>query len=176
MKPLHRHDFPYYVRDLGLTGTCVEVGVAEGKFADEFLRRWQDSYAMVDRWCHIDGYDDIMNGPDEEHELRYRQAMDVRARHGSDRIRVLRMDSVAAAAEFSDKSLPFVYLDGDHSYDGLRRDFAAWWPKVKPGGVIAGHDYYDKPPFAVRSALCSLVNGPCGVTHEACPSWWIHVP
>ena len=89
---------------------------------------------------------------------------------------MLRTDSVAAAATFADQSLAFVYLDGDHSLDGFKRDFYAWFPKVQPGGIIAGHDYYDKPPFRVRTALCQIVNGPCGITHEPSPSWWCHVP
>jgi hypothetical protein len=101
--------------------------------------------------------------------------MDVAALH-TGRVKTLRMDSVEAAATFADKSLAFVYLDGDHSLDGFRRDFYAWFPKVKSGGVIAGHDYYDKPPFRVRTALCQIVNGPCGITHEPSPSWWCHVP
>jgi hypothetical protein len=175
IRPVHRNMFPLLLHSLGLHGTSVEVGVAEGSYARDFLSLWHGEYVMVDRWCHVDGYDDVMNGPDEEHELRYRQAMAVAAPHG-DRVKVLRMDSVDAAATFADKSLAFVYLDGDHSFEGFRRDLAAWWPKVQSGGIIAGHDYYDKPPFRVRSALCSMTNGPCGVTHEPSPSWWCHVP
>jgi hypothetical protein len=111
LKPVHRVEFAWMLRDLGCTGTAVEVGVAEGNFAKEFLSVWPGKYVMVDRWRHIDGYDDVMNGPDEEHEIRYRQAMDVAAPH-KDRVAVLRMDSVEAAATFADGSLDFVYLDG----------------------------------------------------------------
>ena len=175
IKPVHRNMFPLFCQTLGLSGTAVEVGVAEGQYSADFLAMWHGDYVMVDRWCHIDGYEDIMNGPDEEHELRYRQAMEVAGLYG-ERVKVLRMDSVAAAATFADKSLAFVYLDGDHSLDGVRRDLAAWWPKVQSGGILAGHDYYDKPPFRVRSGLCSVINGPCGITHEPCPSWWVNVP
>ncbi len=175
IRPVHRNMFPLFCQTLGLHGTAVEVGVAEGKYAKEFLPLWHGDYVMVDRWCHVDGYDDVMNGPDLEHEVRFQQAMDVAAPYG-DRVQVLRMDSVEASKRFADKSLAFVYLDGDHSFDGVRRDLFAWIPKVKSGGIIAGHDYYDKPPFAVRSALCSVVNGPCGITHDPSPSWWCHVP
>ena len=168
--------FPLYLQSLGLEGgTAVEVGVAEGNYSAAFLNLWFGNYVMVDRWCHVEGYDDIMNGDDAEHEQRYRQARAIADAHG-DRVRVLRMDSADAAATFADRSLAFVYLDGDHSFDGVRRDLAAWWPKVVRGGIIAGHDYYDKPPFRVRSALTSFVNGPCGITHEPSPSWWCHVP
>lgn len=174
MKPVHRNMFPLFLQTLGLAGTAVEVGVADGSYAASFLSLWPGRYVMVDRWRCVAGYDDIMNDSDAQHEERFRLAAAVAARY-ADRCTMLRMDSVEAAATFADQSLDFVYIDGDHSLKGCRRDLEAWWPKVRPGGVIAGHDYYDKPPFQVRSALCGFVNGPCGITHEPSPSWWCHV-
>lgn len=49
--------------------------------------------------------------------------------------------SVEVAKEFEDGSLDLIYIDGDHSEAAVRLDFASWIPKVKPGGVISGHDY-----------------------------------
>lgn len=43
---------------------------------------------------------------------------------------------------FADNSLDFVFIDGDHSSEAIARDINMWWPKVKEGGVLAGHDYY----------------------------------
>jgi hypothetical protein len=85
------------------------------------------------------------------------------------------MDSVAAANTFPDRSLDFVYLDGDHSLKGCTRDIVAWAPKVKAGGILAGHDYYDNEPFMVRTAVNECCNGPCGITHEPSPSWWVRI-
>ncbi len=174
IRPVHRNMFPLFLQTLGLNGTAVEVGVAEGNYSRVFLDLWPGKYVMVDRWCHIDGYDDIMNGSDDEHEQRHQQALLV-ALKNRDRCSILRMDSVAAANTFPDRSLDFVYLDGDHSLAGCTRDIVAWAPKVKVGGILAGHDYYDKEPFMVRTAVNQCCNGPCGVTHEPSPSWWVHV-
>lgn len=55
--------------------------------------------------------------------------------------RAVRMDSVSAAATYPDASLDFVFIDGDHLYEGVLADIKAWLPKVKPGGTIAGDDY-----------------------------------
>lgn len=55
--------------------------------------------------------------------------------------RVLVGDSAQTADKFEDKSVDFVFLDADHSYNSIRRDIEAWLPKVRPGGILAGHDY-----------------------------------
>lgn len=174
IRPVHRNMFPLYLQAMGLNGTAVEVGVAEGKYSAAFLALWPGKYVMVDRWAHIEGYDDVMNGPDSEHEERFRQAMAVASQY-ADRVHVMRGDSMQAAERFADRSLDFVYIDADHSFEGCRRDILAWAPKVKVGGVLAGHDYYNMPPFEVRKAVAVTCGGPCGITHEPCPSWWVIV-
>lgn len=63
----------------------------------------------------------------------------------------LRTDSVKAAKHFSDDSLEAVFIDADHRYEHVRRDLAAWLPKVKPGGLVAGHDYWPKDRGVVRA-------------------------
>jgi len=57
------------------------------------------------------------------------------------RITVHRRPSVEAAKEFTEDSVEFVFIDATHTYDAVSQDIAAWWPKVKAGGLIAGHDY-----------------------------------
>lgn len=42
---------------------------------------------------------------------------------------------------FGQASVSFVYIDGDHSYVGGMQDMRAWWSKLRPGGVLAGHDF-----------------------------------
>lgn len=50
-------------------------------------------------------------------------------------------DSVKAAAQIPDASVDIVFLDADHRYAQTSANMAAWLPKVKPGGILAGHDY-----------------------------------
>lgn len=52
-----------------------------------------------------------------------------------------RMGSVEAATLYPDNSLEFVFIDANHEYEAVKADLAAWYPKVKQGGHIAGHDY-----------------------------------
>ena len=59
----------------------------------------------------------------------------------ADMIHPLEMDSLQAACEFADESLDFVFIDATHTYDAVLADLEAWWPKIRYGGVLAGHDY-----------------------------------
>ena len=44
------------------------------------------------------------------------------------------------ANQFTDNSCHFVFIDAGHSYESVIRDLTAWYPKVKSGGIFAGHD------------------------------------
>ena len=70
----------------------------------------------------------------------------------------IRKLSMEAVRDFEDNSLDAVYIDGNHRYDSVVADMAAWWPKVKDGGIVAGHDYYENIALAVSNAR--------GVPHE----------
>jgi predicted O-methyltransferase YrrM len=49
-------------------------------------------------------------------------------------------DQIAQAATYEDRSLDFVFLDSDHTYDGTKNAILAFLPKIKSGGVLGGHD------------------------------------
>jgi len=60
----------------------------------------------------------------------------------------LKLDSIIASRKFKDKSLDFVFIDAAHDYESAKNDIIAWLPKIKNGGILAGHDYYpDNPEF-----------------------------
>lgn len=54
---------------------------------------------------------------------------------------MIRLDSSSAAKLFEDGSVDFLFIDGDHTYDGVGKDIRRWLPKMRPNSVIAGHDY-----------------------------------
>jgi len=84
----------------------------------------------------------------------------------------LKMTSLEAAKKFKDKSLDFVFIDASHEYEDVKNDILAWYPKVKEGGVIAGHDFYiDEYDWfpGVKKAVQEII--PSYSTSDKC---WIH--
>jgi predicted O-methyltransferase YrrM len=76
------------------------------------------------------------------------------ARSGSTtRMTPKEMDSLAAAETFPDGSLDLVFIDADHSYQAVKADIAAWRPKVKPDGILCGHDCELRATAANRPIL-----------------------
>jgi hypothetical protein len=89
-------------------------------------------------------------------------------------VNIINADGVAAASRYADESLDFVFLDDDHSAGHVSRELAAWWPKIRPGGVLAGHDY-DWP--SVKQAVNrwgTKIGRPAAGTSERC--WRVQKP
>ena len=94
---------------------------------------------------------------------------------------LLRKKGVDAATQFEDESIDFVYIDGDHSYDFVKNDIAAWYPKVKQGGILSGHDYTPGNPqkghiYGVIQAVTEFVEQydlQLQTTDEEYATWWV---
>lgn len=71
-----------------------------------------------------------------------------------DFINPIKLESVEASKLYQDQSLDFVFLDASHDYESVKEDIFAWYPKVKVGGKIGGHDYnWDPVSAAVHDFL-----------------------
>jgi cephalosporin hydroxylase len=62
-----------------------------------------------------------------------------------DDVTIIEGDSAESAKRFSDGSLSFCFIDAAHEKEDVKRDTAAWLPKVKQGGIFAGHDAHYEP-------------------------------
>jgi hypothetical protein len=58
-----------------------------------------------------------------------------------DYVKSFKGDSKNLVENYKDESIDFIFIDGDHSAKGFRKDLELWYPKVKKGGVFSGHDY-----------------------------------
>lgn len=77
-------------------------------------------------------------------------------------------NSALAARHFAPKSVDAVWVDAAHDERSVCADLAAWLPKVKPGGILAGHDYNSHP--GVNKGLATM-----GVKHQGRGRWWLMV-
>lgn len=59
----------------------------------------------------------------------------------------IKMKSLDAVKLFDDNSIDFVFIDASHEYEDVKNDILQWYPKIKVGGVLAGHDYYINSNF-----------------------------
>jgi hypothetical protein len=151
----HRHQFPEYLNERGLTGTAVEVGVARGIFSKTLLDTWKgQKLILVDLWSHREHSRDGCNDVDSVQQSRFDECMSRLEPHSS-RIDVRRTWSHLAAPTVPDDSLDLVFIDAEHSYPWVMLDMWLWYPKLKRGGLFSGDDYVDpvQPMLEVKWAV-----------------------
>jgi hypothetical protein len=129
---------------------CAEIGTWRGDFAAVILEhREPELLYLVDPWEHRPegeyahaSYGGRMEGGQQALESMHQGVLQ---RFGPEiargQVQVLRRRSTSAAAGFADESLDWVYIDGDHSYEGVKADLEAYFRTVKSGGALAGDDY-----------------------------------
>jgi len=122
-------------------GKGVEVGTFKGEFSKEIMENWEGSLYMVDVWRPLSNeeYLDASNHGNHETQI-YGEAMN-NIKGFEDRAVMVRATSEIASNMFEDNSLDFVYIDANHAYDYVVQDIELWYPKVKEGGYLCGHDY-----------------------------------
>lgn len=75
-------------------------------------------------------------------------------------VRLYRQYSDEAAKNFPDEYFDLIYIDADHSYEGVKKDLEAWWPKVKKGRFFTGDDYGEQhaPVVGVKFEVIRAVD------------------
>lgn len=154
-----REELPAVLNARGLTGIGVEVGVRRGTYSHLLLWNWKgEKLVSIDPWLEDarDAYVDKSNVSQSTHERLYEDTKKRLAPFGP-RSEIWRLTSVQAAERLEDRSVDFVYIDARHDYDSVLEDLRAWFPKVRAGGILAGHDYvtgrFPQGDFGVRQAV-----------------------
>lgn len=152
----------------------VELGVAEGEFSERLLQGHPTlRLYSIDRWT------------DHHDEAQMRRAL-ARLRRYGPRSKVIRASFANALRHFADGSLDFIYIDGyAHKGQENGKTLEDWWPKLRSGGMFAGHDYDEVNwpatfasvnAFLARHAAEGVPPRPNTTTDDTFPSWWIIKP
>lgn len=168
-RPLFLESFPSFGTDdqaalrqlirRALAPNCVmlEVGSWLGTgstrvFIEELSRVSGSRLICVDTW---------KGSPNVTRHLEIVRNYDVFStfRHNAERmgagdfVHPMMMPSQVAASIVGNRCLDLVFIDGDHSYASTRADIAGWLPKVRPGGILAGHDCECRPVGDLATAI-----------------------
>lgn len=141
---------------------AVEIGVESGYTSAFLLER-----VPTLRLLSVDPYPG-------ERLIQYEAVKRMLHRYG-ERSSLWRNTSYEAARSFTG-TLDLVFIDGDHSYASVKDDILLWAPKVRPGGIVAGHDYHCMAWEDVGKAVHEAVHEAGAVLHLGSDfMWWYHV-
>ena len=122
----------------------VEIGTKAGDLTITLLRDLPNLKLLftIDPWRHFPGEGFEAGHGQEYHD---RQQLMAKNRLGQEeyrhRCRILRLTSDEACEHIIPHPVDFVWIDGHHAYDQVRKDILNYSHFVRKGGVIGGHDY-----------------------------------
>jgi hypothetical protein len=123
--------------------SIAEIGVFEGRTSKLFRLLFPDAFLyLIDPWELNDEYRSKESHPiskcSDDYEKAYQSVKEAFAR--DPKVQILRQTSMDAKAFVPDQ-LDLVFIDGNHSYSHVKEDIENWYPKLRSGGIISGHDY-----------------------------------
>lgn len=162
IEPQTRADLALFVPDNGL---MIELGVAAGDFAVELIKaNTRARYIGIDRWS--DHHDD--------QEMIYASQRINQARHDAAIIHSAFSD---ALRHISDHCADLIYIDGyAHTGQESGQTLDDWYPKLKHGGIFAGHDYCGKyqPTIDAVDSFVAKHGLTLNIVNDGDhPSWWV---
>lgn len=149
--PNFRENIDKYFTDLD---TVIEIGVCRGEFSYNKLQNICKNLILIDTWQNSPTYIDIENKPQHEQENDFNLVQSLFKK----RAKIIRETSIKASDSFVDESIDLCYIDGDHSYLSVLNDIKSWWPKIKKGGWMFGHDYQNSKHNNTLIEVKSAVN------------------
>jgi hypothetical protein len=147
---LHRKDRTLLLEQLPRDSNGAEIGVHLGDFSESLLSVAQPvTLHLVDPWTHETAPEyegapfggTVQDGQDEM-DRRHQSVRDRFADEiASGRVIVHRSTSDDVLSAMPDDSLDWIYIDGNHLYEFVKKDLELSLAKVRPGGLITGDDY-----------------------------------
>lgn len=118
--------------------SLVNVGTYKGKTLSLMLD-YVKNFNIKSNIFTVDTWVDILYGDDGQD---IKNIFLENLSDNSDRFTLLELNTCDASTLFFDSSLDFVFLDTSHTFDHVYSEIECWMPKIKPGGILSGHDYH----------------------------------
>jgi predicted O-methyltransferase YrrM len=125
--------------------SLLEIGTRYGESAYKFLmNNSKNQYIGIDPYesyddYHQDGFDKFLK---KSSDKIYKRTSKKLHNKFPGRVRIIRKYSHQASSLIEDESLDFIFVDGNHEYEYVLQDLEKYWPKLKFGGMMCGHDYF----------------------------------
>ena len=183
-----KNDLPRFLNAHGLFGNGAEIGVFKGDFSAHILANWLGKKLyLIDSWRHHKDQIDASNYLSGDHLENLRKTLFKIYSYG-ERVALIRELSLEAVKLFKDGFFDFIFLDACHDYKNVLADLRAWYPKVRSGGILIGHDFLDgmwllsptsrvPTEFGVKSAVIDFAKE-LGIEYQVTeekdfPTWYI---
>jgi hypothetical protein len=135
----------------------AEIGVERGLYSEVLCRANPDLMLYgIDAWQAYKGYRDHVS--QDKLDGFYHEAQ---TRMASYDWHAVRKFSMQAVGDFKDRSLDFVYIDGNHTLPYVINDILEWSKKVRKGGIMSGHDYRRSKRLVSQNHVVYAVNCYC---------------
>lgn len=137
-----------YAKDIGAK-RIVEVGCKDGKTTAHLLANLPEAEVVaIDPWAPLPNQAEDYS----DHDFaKIEKDFWERCGQHRDRVKMLKMTSLEAATQVEDGSQDLIFIDAGHDEPNCSADIEAWFPKVRPGGMLSGHDYQQKFPGVMRA-------------------------
>jgi hypothetical protein len=152
MKPSKTRPFTYYLKKVYKKTDLIgaEIGIYKGSHSINLIENLPIKCIYL-----VDPFTNEYTVKQTDMNLIYDTAMENLAPY-KDKFVMVRKKSQEVVDEVPN-DLDFVYIDGDHEYEGVKKDIELYYLKVKKGGIIGGHDYNYSPWPGVTKAVNEFV-------------------
>jgi hypothetical protein len=144
----------------------LEIGTWMGEFAQElYTKNKPQKMYLLDPYKYFETFDKSCYGNKDMNQQKmdeiYQYVLDMFSAGIEDgSVEVIRNVSGKVSYMFEDEYFDWVYIDGNHSYEYVKKDLNLYFPKVKVGGYITGDDYGVKGWWnnGVKKAVTEFIN------------------
>ena len=134
-----RNNLGYLFKELGYK-VGAEIGVYKGTYSEVLCRANPDmKLYCIDPWTTYESEDPEPYGQDQKALDGFHE--ETKERLSKYNCEIIKKKSMEAIKDFKQGDLDFVYIDANHSYHSVKEDVESWSEIVRPGGIVAGHDY-----------------------------------